>query len=70
MQSDAALHLGTRITRGAVLVCPAPTKYISVELSKESRILKERRKALEARTLARPKGKNQKTYIGGGPHGR
>ena len=69
VQSDAFLYMATSITRGVVGVCPALTEYISGELSKESSILKERRKAREERTLARPKGKNQKTEGGGTPQG-
>ena len=56
-QSDSFLYMGTSLTRGTVCICPALMEFVSGELQKETSILKERRKAREERTLARPKAK-------------
>ncbi len=53
---DSHLFMGTRGTRGGLCVCPDLQAWIAGELQKESAVLKERRKAREERTLARPKG--------------
>ena len=49
---DSHLLMGTAETRGNVGVCPALTKWMGDELSKEALATKERRKAREERALA------------------
>ena len=48
---------GSTGTRGNLCVAPSLQKYIAEEMARDSAILKERRKAREERSLARPKGK-------------
>ena len=50
---ESHLFSGTP-TRGTICVCPDLQEYVSKELAKASSILKERRKAREERTLAKP----------------
>jgi hypothetical protein len=53
--SSAEAHFFTGVgARQALCICPALTKYAAEEMAKESAILKERRKAREERTLAKP----------------
>ena len=52
---DSNLARGTDLVRGNICVMPALTEWIAAELAKESAVMKERRKAREERTLARPK---------------
>ena len=49
------LYMGTDLTRGNVCVCPSLSDYVKDALAKEYQIAKERRKAREERSLARPK---------------
>lgn len=52
---DTHLYLGGNGPRGGAAVCLALQTWIAEELSRESAVLKERRKAREERSLARPK---------------
>ena len=52
--TDAAMISGLR-DRGGLCISPELMQWLSAELQKESAVLKERRKAREERTLARPK---------------
>jgi hypothetical protein len=53
------LFSGLDDTRGGICLCPALREYVAQELTKESLIMKERRKAREERALARKgEGKN------------
>ena len=58
--SDYFLMSGAA-SRTNVCVCPELKTWIASEISKESGILKERRKAREERALAAPKGKAKST---------
>ena len=53
---DSHLYFGVDMVRGNCCVCPLSQEWVSAELSKEYALMKERRKAREERTLARPKG--------------
>ena len=55
--TDAHLFLGHQSSRGGLCISPLLDEWIAEELRKESATLKERRKAREERTLARPKQK-------------
>ena len=52
---DSHLLLGTYETRGNLAVCPALTRWLGEELSREALANKERRKAREERALAASK---------------
>ena len=52
---DSNLARGSDLVRGNLCVMPDLTQWIATELSKEYAVMKERRKAREERTLARPK---------------
>ena len=53
MASEAHLF-GGMMTRNTICMCPELSVWIAAELSKESAVLKERRKAREERALAKP----------------
>lgn len=63
---DAHLYLGGSGPRGGAAVCPALQTWIAEELSRESAVLKEKRKAREERSLARPKGGAKGSHPGCG----
>ena len=56
-EEDSERHLfhGASGTRGNLCIAPALQKFIAEEMAKESAVLKERRKAREERSVARPK---------------
>ena len=54
-EEDTFLMLGTHEVRGNLGVCPALSRWMGEELSKEALLDKERRKAREERALAAPK---------------
>ena len=62
IEHDSHLYLGTGLSRGDLCVCPLLQSWIAEQLSAESAILKEQRKAHEERTLTRGGGG------GGGNH--
>ena len=51
---DAYLYMGNSASRDGLCICPLLQDWISLELQKESNILKERRKAREERNLQKP----------------
>ena len=66
IEHDSHLYLGTGMSRGDLRVCPLLQAWIAEQLSAESAILKEQRKAREERTLTRGGGGGS---VGGGNHG-
>ena len=56
IEHDSHLYLGTGMSRGDLCVGPLLQAWIAEQLSAESAILKERRKAREERTLTRGGG--------------
>ena len=55
-EHDSHLYLGTGLSHGDLRVCPLLRAWIAEQLSTESAIPKERRKAREERTLTRGGG--------------
>jgi len=51
---DSYLYMGNSASRDGLCICPLLQDWISLELQKESSILKERRKAREERNLQKP----------------
>ena len=64
IEHDSHFYLGTSMSRGDLCACPLLQSWIAEQLSAESAILKERRKAREERTLTRVGGGGG----GGGQH--
>jgi hypothetical protein len=46
------------MTRGSLCICPELSAWIAGELSKESAVMKEKRKAREERALQKPTSKS------------
>ena len=57
--TDQHLYSGMQ-TRGSLCICPELSKWIAEELSKESAVMKEKRKAREERALQKPPPKSDK----------
>ena len=67
---DSYLYLGISQTRGQVMMHPALEEFVSSQLEKEGRVLKERRKLQEERKLTRGGGASAETTPAQGGRGK
>ena len=59
LHEEEHLYLGHAATRGQLMVNPDLEQYVASEIAKDCSVMKEKRKLLEERRLARPKGKGK-----------